>query len=171
MDVYGPRLIATFGWLWMAITIADVYPASLSGPNSSPRAPMDFRALPPQCPRDIGPCRAGPHIRFRKRWERPFHHPQPGCCNSPEVILSVGGPRPFGRRRLERLYNVHRRPGPTRQFWRSCWRARQPPRLGVVCWRIRPSHRLFDRSFRAPCPERRGLRVSSVCGYSGRPVC
>jgi hypothetical protein len=32
-----------------------------------PRAPMDFRALPPQRRPDIGICHAGPHTRFGKR--------------------------------------------------------------------------------------------------------
>jgi len=35
--------------------------------NSAPRAPMDFRVLPPQRRPDIGLCHAGPHTRFGKQ--------------------------------------------------------------------------------------------------------
>jgi hypothetical protein len=78
-----------------AVTIADVYPASLSGPECpSPRAPMDFRALLPQCPRDIGVRRAGPQIRFKKRWDRSLSPSLPGCCNVSGFTFVLSGPRP-----------------------------------------------------------------------------
>lgn len=43
-------------------------PCSTGGwTTSSPRAPMDFRALPPlHRPLDIGRSQAGPHTRFRE---------------------------------------------------------------------------------------------------------
>jgi hypothetical protein len=79
-----------------AVTIADVYPASLSGPERpSPRAPMDFRALLPQCSRDIGVRRAGPHIRLKKRWDRSLSPSLPGCCNVPDFAFVLSGLRPF----------------------------------------------------------------------------
>lgn len=78
-----------------AVTIADVYPASSSGPECpSPRAPMDFRALLPQCPRDIGVRRAGPHIRLKKRWDRSLSPSLPGCCNVPGFAFVLSGLRP-----------------------------------------------------------------------------
>lgn len=82
VDVYGPRLIATPCSALPEVRNCGRISGFCERPDpSSPRAPMDFRVLSPQCPQDISECHAGPHIRFRKRWERPFHHPQPSCCN------------------------------------------------------------------------------------------
>lgn len=39
VDIYGPRHIATVCLVWFRITIADVYPASLSGPIHRHREP------------------------------------------------------------------------------------------------------------------------------------
>ncbi len=70
--VYGPRLIATPDLVWFGIRNCGRISGFFERPDpSSPRAPMDFRELSPQCPRGLGRRRAGPHIRFRKRWD-PF---------------------------------------------------------------------------------------------------
>ena len=49
---------------------------------SSPRAPMDFRLLPPHWLQDIDFRLAGPHIRIKKLRNVSSHHPLPSCCNS-----------------------------------------------------------------------------------------
>ena len=54
---------------------------------SSPRAPMDFRLLPPHWLQDIDLRLAGPHIRFKKLRNVSSHHPLPSCCNSVGSVL------------------------------------------------------------------------------------
>ena len=95
VDVYGPRLIATPDLVGFEFRNCGRISGFVERPDtSSPQAPMDFRVLSPQCSRGIGRRRAGPHIRFRKRWERPFHHPQPSCCNfsgATALLISLFG--------------------------------------------------------------------------------
>ena len=68
VDVYGPRPIATGRRDQVQWSQLLTYIRLLMRPDiSSPRAPMDFRALPPQRPPDIGRGHAGPHTRFGKR--------------------------------------------------------------------------------------------------------
>src|SRR5690606_3690336 len=68
VDVYGPRAIATACLVLERRSRLLTYIRLFERPDiSSPRAPMGFRALLPQCPQDIGVSRAGPHIRFEKR--------------------------------------------------------------------------------------------------------
>ena len=47
VDLYGPRLIATVCLVWFRITIADVYPASVSGPIYRHREPRWISACFP----------------------------------------------------------------------------------------------------------------------------
>jgi hypothetical protein len=68
VDVYGPRPIATGRRDQVQWSQLLTYIRLLMRPDiSSPRATMDFRALPPQRPLGIGRGHAGPHTRFGKR--------------------------------------------------------------------------------------------------------
>ena len=70
LDVYGPRPIATglagSGSRSQLLTYIRL-PDRRERSSSSPRATMDFRALPPQRRQGIGRSHAGPDTRFGKR--------------------------------------------------------------------------------------------------------
>ncbi len=131
---------------------------------------MDSRVLSPQCSQDIGGCRAGPHIRSGRRWERPFHHLQPSCRKSSGATAGViaravcfASPP---RHAPDRILRPAREPA--RRSSRSCRPARRPRHWHAAARAAGRSAVSWRPSCRAPCPARLSHRGSSACGGSGR---
>lgn len=164
-----PTLLQRFWLVCFRITIADVYPASVSGPIHCRREPRWISA----CFSLIGSeasallCRS---TRFKKQRFVSLSpsHAKLLQYSGPVLLVLAFQCRLIPRQRVDILYHWTRL---TKRSSRSCWQVRRLPHSGVAGHAFVRSKGFWHQSCRRPSQERRGHHGSLRCAGIYHRVC
>ena len=157
----------------LAITIADVYPASMCGPIHRRREPRWISA------------RLSLNGSKTSAFAVPVHTSGSRSDGSDPFTISCQFAAMFRselssfffRCRVsqpmlsERDDSLLRAPKRTRRSWHSCWPTQPPPRSSAAARASAQATGFAGPVYRQPCQEQRVHRESSACADIGRRVC